>query len=103
MKGQNGGLRCCGAMNEGDVASVLRESLVVTLKLGGPVLAVALAVGMIMSLIQAVTQINEQTLAFVPKVVAVCGTLLLAGPFMHAALNDYMRAMFDRLIAVGGN
>jgi flagellar biosynthetic protein FliQ len=90
-------------MNEGDVASVLRETLLVTLKLGGPVLAIALLVGMVMSVIQAVTQINEQTLAFVPKVAAICGTMILAGPFMLAALTDYMRMMFDRLVAVGGN
>lgn len=88
-------------MNEGDVATVLRETMMITLKLGGPVLAVALVVGVVMSLVQAVTQINEQTLAFVPKVVAICGALLLAGPFMLAALNDYARAMFDRVVAVG--
>ncbi len=89
-------------MNEGEIGGLLRETMLVTLKLGGPVLAVALVVGIVMSLVQAVTQINEPTLAFVPKVVAICGALMIAGPFMLGTLNDYMRMMFDRLIAVGG-
>jgi flagellar biosynthetic protein FliQ len=90
-------------MNEGDVSAVMRETILVTLKLGGPVLLVALSVGVFMSLIQAVTQINEPTLAFVPKVVAICGALLLAGPFMVSTLGDFMRALFDRVVAVGGS
>jgi len=90
-------------MNEGDVSAVMRETILVTLKLGGPVLLVALSVGAFMSLIQAVTQINEPTLAFVPKVVAICGAFLLAGPFMVSTLGDFMRALFDRVVAVGGS
>lgn len=89
-------------MNEGDVGAVLRETMLVTLKLGGPMLAVGLAVGIVMSLVQAVTQINEQTLAFVPKVAAICATLVFTGSFMMLALSDFARAMFDRLVAVGG-
>jgi flagellar biosynthetic protein FliQ len=89
-------------MNEGDVGAVLRETMLVTLKLGGPILLVALVIGMVMSLVQAVTQINEQTLAFVPKIAAVCAVLTLGGPFMLATLNDFARMMFDRLIVVGG-
>jgi flagellar biosynthesis protein FliQ len=89
-------------MNEGDVGSVLRETMMVILRVGGPVLVVALVVGVVMSIVQAVTQINEPTLAFVPKVAAICAALMLAGPFMMAALGDYARAMFDRVVAVGG-
>lgn len=89
-------------MNEGEIGGLLRETMLVTLKLGGPALAVALVVGVVMSLVQAVTQINEPTLAFVPKVAAICGALVVAGPFMLGALRDYARLMFDRLIAVGG-
>ncbi len=89
-------------MNEGDVGAVLRDTMMITLKLGGPVLAVALVVGIVMSLVQAVTQINEQTLAFVPKVVAVCVVLVLGGSFMMTSLSDYTRTMFDRVILVGG-
>lgn len=88
-------------MNDGEVAAVLHETMLVTLKLGGPVLLSALAVGMVMSLVQAVTQINEPTMALVPKIAVICGMLTLAGPFMLATLNDYARMMFDRLISVG--
>jgi flagellar biosynthetic protein FliQ len=88
-------------VNEGDVAGLLRETMLVTMKLGGPMLAVALVIGVVMSLVQAVTQINEQTLALVPKIAAICAMLFLAGPFMLATLNDYSHAMFDRIIAVG--
>ena len=57
-------------MNDADIAVLLRDGMLVMLKLGGPPLLVALAVGLVVSLLQAVTQINEATLAFVPKVLA---------------------------------
>lgn len=90
-------------MQEGDVGGLLRDAMLVVLKLGGPPLAMALAVGLVMSLVQAVTQINEQTLAFVPKVLAIGMALLLLGPFMLVTLTDFTRLLFDRLIAVGGH
>ncbi len=89
-------------MQEGDVALVLRDLFMVVLKLGAPALLTAMAVGLVISLIQAITQINESTLAFVPKVLALGAALLLAGPFMYATLADYAHGIFDRLIAVGG-
>lgn len=92
-----------GTMLEGDVGQLLRDAMMVVLKLGGPPLALALAVGLVMSLVQAVTQINEATLAFVPKVAAIGIGLLVLGPFMLVTLNDFTRMLFDRLIAVGAN
>ncbi|MCW3475097.1 flagellar biosynthesis protein FliQ [Limobrevibacterium gyesilva] len=89
-------------MQDGDVGALLRESMMVVLKLGGPPLATALAVGLVMSLVQAVTQINEQTLAFVPKVLAICGALLVMGPFMLITLTDFAHVVFDRMVVVGG-
>jgi flagellar biosynthesis protein FliQ len=89
-------------MQEGDVAMVLRDLFMVSLKLGAPGLVTAMVVGLLISLIQAVTQINETTLAFVPKVLALGVALMLAGPFMYATLADYSHGIFDRLIAVGG-
>lgn len=89
-------------MQEGDVGLVLRDLFMVVLKLGAPGLVTAMAVGLVISLIQAVTQINETTLAFVPKVLALGAALMLAGPFMYSTLADYSHALFDRLIAVGG-
>jgi flagellar biosynthetic protein FliQ len=89
-------------MNEGDVAIVLRETMLVMLRVAGPVLLVGLVVGIVMSLIQAVTQIHEPTLAFVPKVACIAIALFLAGSFMETSLTSYARAMFDRVVATGG-
>ncbi len=90
-------------MQEGDVGALVRDAFMVMLKLGGPPLVAAMAVGLVVSLFQAVTQISEQTLAFVPKVAAVAATLVLLGGFMDATLADFTRLMFDRLVAVGGS
>jgi flagellar biosynthetic protein FliQ len=89
-------------MHDSDVGLLLREALLLCLELGGPPLMAALAVGLVVSLLQAVTQINEPTLAFVPKVVAIGLSLVLTGGFMLAQLGDFTRALFDRMIAAGG-
>ena len=90
-------------MTEADVGSVLRDALMVMLKLGAPPLLVALAVGVFVALVQAVTQINEAAMAFVPKVLAVCAALVLLGPFIYTTLDQYARGLFDRLVTVGGS
>jgi flagellar biosynthesis protein FliQ len=90
-------------MNEADTALMLRDAMLVLLKLGGPPLLVALVVGLLVALLQAVTQINEATLAFLPKALAICVALVLLGPFMLATLSGYTHALLDRLIAVGGS
>jgi flagellar biosynthetic protein FliQ len=89
-------------MQTGDVGLLLQEALLLTLKLAGPPLAAALLVGLLMSLLQAVTQINEPTLAFVPKVVAIGLALLLTGGFMLQQMTDFSRLLFDHLVAAGG-
>jgi flagellar biosynthetic protein FliQ len=89
-------------MQDGDVGLILRETIIVVLKLGAPPLLIMLTVGLVMSLVQAVTQINEPSLAFVPKVVAICGVLLVLGPFMLETLRDYMHLVLDRVVAAGG-
>jgi flagellar biosynthetic protein FliQ len=68
---------------------VARNALVVALELAGPLLAASLVVGMVVSIFQAVTQINEQTLSFVPKIVVVVGTLAFLGPWMGQTLVAY--------------
>jgi flagellar biosynthesis protein FliQ len=89
-------------MDGAQVASALREALFVSLKLGGPPLVASLVVGLAVSLLQAITQINEATLAFLPKLVLVAGVLALLGPFMAASLTDYSHALMDQIVAVGG-
>ena len=90
-------------MNDTDTALLLRDGMLVMLKLGGPPLLVALAVGLVVALLQAVTQINEATLAFVPKVLALCAALVLLGPFMLSTLSGYTHTLLDRMVAIGGS
>jgi flagellar biosynthesis protein FliQ len=90
-------------MNEGDVGALMRDAVTVVLKLGGPPLAAGLVVGVVISLVQAVTQVHEQTLAFVPKLAAIVFTLVVLGPYMATTLTDFTHLVFDRLVAVGGS
>ena len=89
-------------MGEAEVGAALRDTMWVVLKLGGPALLCALVIGLIMSFLQAVTQINEATLAFVPKVLIIGGVLALTGPFMLSTLSTYTQNLFDQMIEVGG-
>lgn len=89
-------------MNDADLGMLMRESMLVVLKLGGPLLAVGLVVGLLVSVLQAVTQIHEATLAFIPKVIALAAALVLLAPFMLATLTGYMHLLFQRIIAIGG-
>lgn len=88
-------------MNENDVLAIAREAVWVTIKVGGPVMLIALSVGLVISLFQALTQIQEMTLVFVPKIFAVFLSLLLLFPFMLASLSDFTRDLFDRIIMQG--
>jgi flagellar biosynthetic protein FliQ len=90
-------------MNDTDLAGLLRDAMLVMLKLGGPPLMVALVVGLVISLVQAITQIHEVTISFVPKVLAIGMTLLLLGPFMLSTLSSYTHLLFDRIITIGGS
>jgi flagellar biosynthesis protein FliQ len=91
------------AMTDGDVAAMMRGAMLVMLQISGPLLLVALVVGLLMSLLQAITQINEATLAFVPKILALGLTLMLLGPFILATLSGYAHLLFDRIVAIGGS
>ena len=90
-------------MNDTDLTALLRDAMLVMLKLGGPPLMVALVVGLVISLVQAITQTHEVTISFVPKVLAIGMTLLLLGPFMLATLSSYAHLLFDRIITIGGS
>lgn len=90
-------------MNSLDVASVLRETLFVAVKIGAPTLIASLAAGLLTSVLQAVTQINESTLAFLPKFMASMAALLFGGPFMYSTLTNYSHHIFDQLIVAGAS
>ena len=68
-----------------------RQGLETLLAAAAPILLVALAVGLLVSVMQALTQINEATLSFLPKLVAIAATLMLAGPWILALLVDYLQ------------
>lgn len=86
-------------MAPAEVAEVARESLLLALTLSGPLLATALGVGLVVGLFQALTQIQEMTLAFVPKLLAMGVVLLLSLPMMGAAASGFMAKVADRIEA----
>lgn len=89
-------------MNGAEVLDYAREAVYVMLLMAGPVMAVALLVGLMIALFQALTQIQEMTLVFVPKIVAIFFALILLLPFMSATLATFMNRTMESIIAVGG-
>lgn len=84
------------------VAQSMRDSLWITLQVGAPPLVALLLVGLVVSVLQALTQIQEQSLAFLPKLAVAGGALLLLGPFMVGVLHDWTVTLFDRMVTLGG-
>ncbi|WP_130835325.1 flagellar biosynthesis protein FliQ [[Erwinia] mediterraneensis] len=74
-----------------------QEAMKVALALAAPLLLAALFSGLIISLLQAATQVNEQTLSFIPKILAVATTAIIAGPWMLNLVLDYIRTLFSNL------
>lgn len=88
-----------------DAASVLdlaQDALIVAAKLGAPILVTSLVVGFAISLVQSITQIQEVTLSFVPKAVAVAVALIVAGQWMIAEMVSFTTDLFDRIPALVG-
>ena len=73
------------------------DAMKVALLVAAPLLLAALVSGLIISLLQAATQVNEQTLSFIPKILAVAATVVVAGPWMLNLLLDYIRTLFSNL------
>ena len=88
-------------MTEEDLLLFARESIFLLLEVSLPILIVSLVVGLLIALFQALTQIQEVTLTFVPKIVAVFLSLLLFLPFMMRSMFDFMKSIADRIIALG--
>jgi flagellar biosynthetic protein FliQ len=79
------------------VVAIGRQALEITLLISAPLFIAALATGLIVSIFQAATQINESTLSFVPKLLVIFLTLLIAGPWMITVITDYMRRLFESI------
>ncbi|MFE0758188.1 flagellar biosynthetic protein FliQ [Inquilinus sp. NPDC058860] len=85
-------------MNETDIIQVLRDGLWTSILVAGPALAVALVVSLGIALFQALTQVQEMTLTFVPKVVAIIATVMVALPLMFQLLTGLMERMTDIIV-----
>ena len=88
-------------MNETEVIETAQEALLLAIQLGAPVLLVGLFVGVAIALVQALTQIHEMTLVFVPKIFAIMVAMFLTLPFMMRTLVEFMERLADRIIALG--
>jgi flagellar biosynthesis protein FliQ len=86
-------------MNPQMVLTMGQEALLMLLMVSAPVLAVVLLVGLVIGLFQAVTQINEATLAFVPKLIAAVAVFAIAGPWMLTMLVEYIRRTIESIPA----
>lgn len=89
-------------MSPESVLTTAHQAMVVALLICGPLLLVALAVGLLVSMFQAATQINEATLTFIPKLIAILVTLVIAGPWMLGTMLDYMRNIFNGIPGLVG-
>lgn len=84
-------------MSPEQVLTIGSEAMQTTLLVAAPILGTALVIGLVVSIFQAATQINEQTLSFIPKLVGVMAMLLLAGHWMLMTLVDYMHHVFTMI------
>jgi len=80
-----------------EVTDVMRDAIWVLIKVAGPAMLVGLVVGVVISLIQALTQVQEATLTFVPKILAIFGTLILVMPFMISTMITFMEQLAQRI------
>lgn len=88
-------------MNSVEVIEVSREAIYITLKVGAPGILIALGVGLLIALFQALTQMQEMTLSFVPKIVAVCLGIIVFMPFMLGTMMTFTQTLMDRIVALG--
>jgi flagellar biosynthetic protein FliQ len=89
-------------MNEVEAIEVGREAVLTVLTMSVPIMAIALGVGLVIALLQALTQLQEMTLVFVPKIIVVFVALVLLMPFMLSTLTGFTEQLADRMIGSGG-
>jgi len=89
-------------MNETEVIEVTRQALMLTIQISLPVMMVGLLVGVSIALVQALTQVQEMTLVFVPKIVAIFVSLIFFLPWMASLLIGFTQELADRMISGGG-
>lgn len=82
-------------MTEEIVLDVFREALMLAIKLAGPLLLISMIVGLVIAILQAATQVHEQTLTFVPKALTIVILLLLLAPMMITSCTEFVQHIFD--------
>jgi flagellar biosynthesis protein FliQ len=88
-------------MDSADVLEIARDSMIVVLKVGAPIMLASLIVGLVISLFQALTQIQETTVAFVPKILVIFAVFLLSMPFMLSTLVAFTQQLVGRIAGIG--
>lgn len=87
-------------MDQAEIIDFAREAIVLTIKISTPVMLVGLVAGLIIALIQALTQIQEMTLAFVPKIIAIFAAIFIGLPYMAAALIAFTEKIADKIVSM---
>lgn len=87
-------------MSTSEINSIFQSAMVAALKLAAPILVVSVVVGLVISVLQAATQIHEQTLSFVPKLIAIAIVLVIFGPWMMETMNDFTVYIFSQMTAL---
>ena len=88
-------------MNEADTLDIMQFAIWTVLTAAGPAVGAAMLVGIVIALVQALTQVQEVTLTFVPKIVVMLMTLVVFLPFMMTALIEFTQVLFDRAVGLG--
>jgi flagellar biosynthesis protein FliQ len=89
-------------MNEDVVINLVMEAMALAFKVAMPLLGVALVLGLVVSVIQAVTQIQEQTLSFIPKIIGMAVVLVVAGPWMLGQVVSYTQQLYTAIPSLVG-
>jgi len=84
-------------ISQGEVINILTQAITVVILASAPMLIIAMVVGLLISIFQATTQINEQTLAFVPKIVCVMLALIIFGSFIFSTVGGFVTRLFDTI------
>lgn len=87
-------------METGMITDVMRDAVGVVIKLGGPMLVLSMFAGVVVAIFQAVTQIHEQTISFILKVLIVMSVLLFTGGWMLTTLQEYAKELFDLMVTM---
>jgi flagellar biosynthetic protein FliQ len=88
-------------MNQTEIIELAREAVILTLQIGAPVMIVGLIVGVLIALVQALTQIQEMTLVFVPKIIAIFAAIFFLFPAFVSVMTAYMQNLAERIIGMG--